>query len=526
MISESTLKKLTTYCLHKVEVRQPFTGETILVPCGTCPACLMRKSYRNELACKANESLFKYTYFVTLTYNTACCPRYSFINTRVNPDTNRVDVIARVFPRPKLYRSVVKRTSKGLKKIHKTFIRGLSYRDSFVQEFSLNKDYFDDYCKQASLNVDGKYLHLQDYYGYLSRNDYALFMKRFRKYMFSKVGSYEKIHTYVVGEYSPKHFRPHFHILFFFDSDRFAENFGRAINQCWRFGRVDYSLSRGTATSYVAGYVNSTSRTPWHLNAFRPIRTFSRFSNGFREIFFKDEIELVKRGNFSSFIDGKEFIDNGRTWTIYPSQPVLDSCFFPFVSSNFSSINLVRSAVFSLSKLCSTIFDKTVSVTENLCRLHDSYMNNDFWIRQPDWFLLLDSMRMAYGDVFLKQETFISRFQNIISRFQKTCRSYSLNLYDYKLMLRSEDVIDRILYNSHKFKFYYERENQKNHYRSTLVTDPYLGKAFWAESEQGIKDFLNSPDGQRLEAYQFRKLDQAVKHREINDLNIKFVIPT
>lgn len=153
-------------------------------------------------------------------------------------------------------------------------------------------------------------------------------------------------------------------------------------------------------------------------------------------------------------------------------------------------------------------------------------MNNDYWIRQPDWFLLLNSMRMAYGDAFLKQETFVARFQNIISRFQKTCRSYSLNLYDYKLMLRSEDIIDRILYNSCKFKFYYERENQKNHYRSDLVNNPYLGKTFWAESEQGIKDFLDSPDGQRLLAYQFRKLDQAVKHREINDLNIKFVIPT
>ena len=49
---------------------------------------------------------------------------------------------------------------------------------------------------------------------YVNYRDYQLFAKRFRKYLFTKIGSYEKISSYVVSEYSPKTFRPHFQILF------------------------------------------------------------------------------------------------------------------------------------------------------------------------------------------------------------------------------------------------------------------------------------------------------------------------
>ena len=74
---------------------------------------------------------------------------------------------------------------------------------------------------------------------YVNYRDYQLFAKRFRKYLFTKIGSYEKISSYVVSEYTPKTFRPHFHILFFFDSDEIAENIRQAVYQSWRLGRVE-----------------------------------------------------------------------------------------------------------------------------------------------------------------------------------------------------------------------------------------------------------------------------------------------
>ena len=65
---------------------------------------------------------------------------------------------------------------------------------------------------------------------YVNYRDYQLFAKRFRKYLFTKIGSYEKTSSYVVSEYSPRTFRPHFHILFFFDSDEVAKNIRTSVS--------------------------------------------------------------------------------------------------------------------------------------------------------------------------------------------------------------------------------------------------------------------------------------------------------
>ena len=58
---------------------------------------------------------------------------------------------------------------------------------------------------------------------FLNYVDVQNYIKRLRKYLFKKLGSYETLHFYAVGEYGPVHFRPHFHLLLFSNSDEVAK---------------------------------------------------------------------------------------------------------------------------------------------------------------------------------------------------------------------------------------------------------------------------------------------------------------
>ena len=251
--------------------------------CGKCEACLTRLASARSIKVGVQASLSKHVMFLTLTYDTYHVPKCKIY---YNGD--------------KSYRLVVKPRVKDYfyetRKDGSKHLKGLSYDDDFVVDFKADESYIDDFRKQASLNIDGKYPSLNDCYGYLSRKDCQLFLKRFRKQI--RTFTDEKIHSYVVGEYSPKHFRPHFHFLFFFNSDTLASNFGQIVHSCWKFGRVDWSASRGDAESYVAGYVNSFSCLPYHLGSSTKIAPFGRFSNYFAEGCFDDARQAL-RDSFS-----------------------------------------------------------------------------------------------------------------------------------------------------------------------------------------------------------------------------------
>ena len=142
--------------------------------------------------------------------------------------------------------------------------------------FSANRDYWTSYAQKANLSYNGKYPELSGRIPYLLHDDVALYMKRVRKYI-SKLGINETVHTYIVGEYGPVSFRPHFHLLLFFDSDELAQNIVRIAGSCWRFGRVDCSASRGSAEDYVSSYLNSFSSIPLHIQEIRAIRPSQDF---------------------------------------------------------------------------------------------------------------------------------------------------------------------------------------------------------------------------------------------------------
>lgn len=118
---------------------------------------------------------------------------------------------------------------------------------------------------------------------FLNYADVQNYIKRLRKYLYKQLGSYETLHFYAVGEYGPVHFRPHFHILLFTNSEEVSKVLRYCHDKSWKFGRSDFQIARGGASSYVSSYVNSLSSAPLLYRSCRAFKPRSRASLGFFE---------------------------------------------------------------------------------------------------------------------------------------------------------------------------------------------------------------------------------------------------
>lgn len=522
MLSGKTLKTLTTECLHKIPVTNPYTGIQSLVPCGTCPACRLKTAFKNELQCQATQTLFKYTYFITLTYSSDNCPRYKIVSEELIPNSDKVLCRCRYVPR---FLSSFSLKSSLSDNYPIRRLTGMSPAMSSVFEFIDRREYVDNYKKQASLYLNNKRQYLKDSFGFLSYNDLSLFYKRLRKNIFNLSGTYEKIHTYSIGEYSPKHFRPHFHIILHTDSKLIAENFGNLISRSWKFGRISYSKVRSNAINYVAGYLNATYYTPRHLVVNKHIRPRGRFSNGYRKLFFKDEITAAIQGDYTKLLDAKRFTNNGRLWAVYPSKQVLDTIFFPVLPIRPETGSAVSQTIYALSKFVHS-FDKGKSVTENLYAAAALYLKSygsSHKTLDPGLHSIFYRLSITDSIGTVTEKQLVEKMYRLILQTKKILDIYGINLFEPKDLIKKELLFFRIIQNSINFYLLYERQNQKNYYRRIMDLESHLVQDFWKQTPESLKHFTDSPDGRLLLSYQKKALLSRIKHRELNDLNIQFV---
>ena len=55
-------------CLHPKKIVNPYTNESMVVPCGHCQACTLAKNSRYAFQCDLESYTAKHTLFITLTY--------------------------------------------------------------------------------------------------------------------------------------------------------------------------------------------------------------------------------------------------------------------------------------------------------------------------------------------------------------------------------------------------------------------------------------------------------------------------
>lgn len=377
-------------CEHPRIIKNKYTGEPVYVECGVCPHCLISRSDAKRNLCDYEKWNRKYCYFVTLTYNSQYVPKmalvpiedYKFdypignnwpavrsqlrtrmlLDPRVKKEDN--DQVINMytckvnFPYvdehlKNIYASCASAAEfrKNYKPIYQSparpyILRTIS-RMSKLQNFKdvqreelvwLSPEMVEKLKKKSKCEGNNNaFPQFKGLLKYVNYRDYQLFAKRFRKYLFTKIGSYEKISSYVVSEYTPRTFRPHFHILFFFDSDEVAKNIRQAVYQSWKLGRVDTQLARDSAGSYVSGYLNSLVSLPRIFTDVPFTKNKSRFSKLFGYESFRQTIRTPEQA-VERLSERVRFVRNGKSCEFNPPVSYISRLLPRFVpyGGNFS----------------------------------------------------------------------------------------------------------------------------------------------------------------------------------------------
>lgn len=513
--TSSLIKSFSCTCFHKIEVINPFTQERILVPCGKCPACLYSRSIRSELRCHFQNTISKYCYFITLSYDVHTCPTYTLKPVRT------ANGRLRVFGKDSAHRDN-NPVCRGLNRCH---------CDDFT--FGCTPEYFRRYTRQADQGIrkhfyDTRFAHT---YGYLNHGDLSLFMKRFRKVLYFKSRCYEQIHSYIVGEYGIDHFRPHFHLLLFFNSDRLAENLGYALNRSWPYGRVDWSQDRKDAVSYVAGYLNSFTYLPFHLREIRQFRPFARFSNGFANAAFLPQLHAVEKGDFSILLNGFQFDSNGKRFKIFPWSTVLRTFIYKPAALRGATWSNVLQLIYSISKVSRRPFVRRGETIFSLTRRLAKYVS----------IVSLSKYQKIFNDdIELK---YILYFIGITERnrhllcFHDNLRALHLSLYRLfydtneflkgqfqSIFLKCDEelLISRI---NNSIRFYHEQaiQNLKNYCEDMHGYSDDIRHYFFRTTEEKQREFRQSGLGCLILQHQSNLIYERIKHRKINEKNSFFI---
>lgn len=176
-------------------------------------ACRLNRSRQLTKLCRFEAKTHEQTFFVTLTYADKYLPRASFLEVE-----------------PEKYVLIDEQTGEVLSD----------------EKCELS------YVEKLQRKVKSKYIP------YLLKNDVQLFLKRLRK-SFPE----NQIRYFLCGEYGPKHFRPHYHLLLWFEKPQLARpQLPEVVSKKWPFGRVDVQVAADDCAKYVAGYTASFSYIP------------------------------------------------------------------------------------------------------------------------------------------------------------------------------------------------------------------------------------------------------------------------
>lgn len=293
------LLKTVDHCQHRSFITNRYTGARIAVDCGQCDYCIHKRAKKASMRVKTAGSAFKYSYFVTLTYDNAHIPLMSckVLHSEyddvvgISGDIHYGDEHHQYIPVSEykcdddfMLRHIFFEQVQGTVPFDREIKEYVPVKDNWFLSMDAIRSFI--YKTQS---VDKTVYPAAEQYGlgnlipFLNYVDVQNYIKRLRKHLFQKLGNYETLHFYAVGEYGPVHFRPHYHLLLFTNSDKVASVLRCCHDKSWTLGRSDFQRSAGGAGSYVASYVNSLSAAPLLYRSCRAFKPKSRASVGFFE---------------------------------------------------------------------------------------------------------------------------------------------------------------------------------------------------------------------------------------------------
>lgn len=364
------LLKAADHCQHRSFITNRYTGHRIAVDCGQCDYCIHKRAQKASMRVKTAGSAFKYSFFVTLTYDNEHIP---LMNCEVL-HSEYEDALSisgdKVFGYEKhSYIPVSEYScsdSSFLRHIFFTQVQGTVPYNRESGEYEPVKDNWflsmdairSFIAKTKSATPYGKEGELSARYGdnlipYLNYVDVQNYIKRLRKHLKTSLGSYESLYFYAVGEYGPVHFRPHYHILLFTNSQKVSEVLRQCHDKSWKFGRSDFQIARGGASSYVASYVNSLSSAPLLYRSCRAFKPRQRASLGFfekGEVFEEGEdVYHSIEQKIDSVINGRVYNFNGITVKSTPPMSYIRTLLPRFSSARYDDASAIARIVGSVA---------------------------------------------------------------------------------------------------------------------------------------------------------------------------------
>lgn len=328
-------------CLNPQHIKNPHTGDVMIVECGKCKACLLQKSSMRSLKCKLEAMSHKYTFFITLTYSDMFVPK--------------------MIP-------IFSHNDKMLQKPYFYFM-------NVTDRFPLGEVLAEGYYSMPELDMIKNKTNLGDYIPYLSKRDAQLFIKRLRKNISSITD--EKVRYYLVGELGPVHYRPHLHLELWFTDEQIAKNLQKIVHKSWKFGRIDVQKSTGKSASYVAGYLNSTCNLPsiykqgktkpFACHSFRLGETILQGS--------KEEIYALPAKDFVS----RSLVVNGSN-TNFSLWRSFKTCYYPRCPKYSTLTSMERYQSYTTYEAASEIFGK-ISPFQQAINIVDKIIADDYWIK-------------------------------------------------------------------------------------------------------------------------------------------------
>lgn len=448
------LLKAVDHCQHRSFVTNRYTGQRIAVDCGQCDYCIHKKSKKVSMRVKTAGSAFKYSYFVTLTYDNEniplmeCKVLYNEYEDALSISGDKVFGYERHSYIP--VSEYQPEDSSQLRHIFFTQVQGTVPFDREIKEYSpvkdnwfLSMDAIRSFI-QKTQSVDNTVYPAAAQYGldnlipFLNYVDVQNYIKRLRKHLSKILGSYETLYFYAVGEYGPVHFRPHYHILLFTNSKEISEVLRQCHDKSWKLGRSDFQITRGGASSYVASYVNSLSSAPLLYRACRAFKPRQRASLGFfekGEIFEEDEdVYHAIEQKIDSVVNGRVYNFNGISVKSTPPMSYIRTLLPRFSSARYDDataiariIRVVADAPKRIARF--GILDYNPDSILSITRAYYQYIKLNHHLSNEDEIILHNarcSTRLCNSSSDVDIESYISKLYRLFLYVSKFLRHWHL----------------------------------------------------------------------------------------------------
>ncbi len=319
-------------------------GNVMYVPCGSCPICRRSKSLKYSMRLQLEESRAKYSWFLTLTYNSWFIPTYKVVYTSEFASDSKAiydlygNVVKSWYNKKLLPLMRFEDTEKKQFWLLPQFDRVDRYdrplsidpikldldeneiKSGFIQYNIHRKFYQKNFCKT-------KFEHHDGYVDLCYPRDLELFLYAFKN--FCRISCGCTFRYFAVPDYGTNSINPHWHILIFSDSDELNTYFqdvvevgtsskpcscARFLLEMWKYGIVNSQCVEKSVSSYISSYLNTPSDFPQIIFKISNYRNYH--SNHLGEVLPQEDIANdIRESNWSRFENITSTDKRGNSFT-------------------------------------------------------------------------------------------------------------------------------------------------------------------------------------------------------------------